>query len=218
MSTTGESAATASSATPQSEIDAKIMADLDTVVEKIDLCDSMLQQRQVASAGGNGSTPNTEELLTVIGFLEACAPRMVELVEVAAQGALSEHVLMKCLEVNDRLTKTLDDVDKTVDENEADKVEIQPSATTSSRGDNHVDLLSTNDAIPAAPMTDSYTTVGGASAVSTASSIFRASGTSTTEGSSTLEEDRKPPAVGKSKSEEEFDSFFSERTTSGNSG
>jgi hypothetical protein len=46
--------------------------------------------------------------------LEASAPRMVELVEVAAQGAVSDAVLMKCLDVNDRLTKALSDIDAAV--------------------------------------------------------------------------------------------------------
>jgi len=43
--------------------------------------------------------------------LEACAPRMVELVEAAAQGALIESTLIKCLEINDRLLKVLSDCD-----------------------------------------------------------------------------------------------------------
>jgi hypothetical protein len=58
------------------------------------------------------SLKNNDTMLTVIGFLEACAPRMVELVEVGAQqGALSESVLMECLQVNDTLQKLLEDVD-----------------------------------------------------------------------------------------------------------
>ena len=36
---------------------------------------------------------------------------MVELVEAAAQGALSEDVLCQCLDVNDQLVKQLDDID-----------------------------------------------------------------------------------------------------------
>lgn len=52
-----------------------------------------------------------EALLAVIGFLEACAPRMVELVEAAAQGVLKEETFEKCLVVNDRLLKTLGDLD-----------------------------------------------------------------------------------------------------------
>lgn len=51
-------------------------------------------------------------MLTVVGFLEACAPRMVELVEAGATGeAYSEEVLMECLQVNDSLQKMLADID-----------------------------------------------------------------------------------------------------------
>lgn len=94
--------------TAEVSVDAKILADLETVKEKMDLCENMLRP-------GDGSpTPslkNNEALLSVIGFLEACGPRMVELVEAAAQGALSEEVLMECLSVNDRLLKLLSDID-----------------------------------------------------------------------------------------------------------
>lgn len=93
----------------QSTVDAKILADLDVLKEKMELCEKMLRP-------GDGSpTPslkNNDTMLTVIGFLEACAPRMVELVETGAQGgALSESVLMECLQVNDTLQKLLEDVD-----------------------------------------------------------------------------------------------------------
>lgn len=97
---------TASSITVM-DVNAKIMADLDTVVEKMDLCTSMLRPTD----GGPSASVGDSTLLSVIGFLEACAPRMIELVEAAAQGALNEQVLMRCLEVNDRLTKMLEDVD-----------------------------------------------------------------------------------------------------------
>ena len=102
------SATTASVSQSQSTVDNKVLADLDQLVEKMDLCDSMLRP------GGGDPAPSVqkdEALLSVIGFLEACAPRMVELVEAAAVGAVSEHVLMKCLEVNDRLSKSLADID-----------------------------------------------------------------------------------------------------------
>ena len=93
---------------PSNNADTKILADLETLSAKMDACDGILRP------GGTlvESVPKTEATLEIIGFLEACAPRMVELVEAAAQGALSEPVLMKCLEVNDRLTKNLSDIDK----------------------------------------------------------------------------------------------------------
>jgi hypothetical protein len=77
----------------------KIHNDLQIVVDKMNACDTLLK------------TAPSQELLAVVGFLEACQPRMIELVEAAAQGALSEQVLMECLQVNDRLTKILSDVD-----------------------------------------------------------------------------------------------------------
>ena len=102
-STQGDAAAA-----PLSTVDNKIAADLNVVVEKMDLLDSMIKP-----SGGSppSSIQTSEALLTVIGFLEACAPRMIELVEAAAQGALSGSVLEQCLGVNDRLLKQLQEID-----------------------------------------------------------------------------------------------------------
>eukprot|EP00957_Ditylum_brightwellii_P205645 15344784-Ditylum_brightwellii.AAC.1 len=63
--------------------DSKIQTDLITLSKQIELCRTML-----------GSTPLSQRqcnkaLLAIVGFLEACVPHMVELVNVAAQGALS---------------------------------------------------------------------------------------------------------------------------------
>lgn len=92
----------------QNTVDAKILSDLSTLTEKMDLCDTMLHPADGSPAP---SVKENEVVLAIIGFLEACAPRMVELVEVAAQGALSEEALVMCLEVNDRLQKQLLDID-----------------------------------------------------------------------------------------------------------
>jgi len=84
--------------------DAKIMKDLETLSYQINLCRDMLKT--------SGDPANREPLLETIEYLEACAPRMVELVEAAAQGALKEEAtLMKCLEMNDILVKILADCD-----------------------------------------------------------------------------------------------------------
>jgi hypothetical protein len=88
-------------------VDRKIQTDLGSLVEKMDLCDKMLRP------GGGDPAPSVvkdEVLMQVIGFLEACAPRMLELVDAAAQGAVGEETLMTCLEVNDRLIKQLADI------------------------------------------------------------------------------------------------------------
>jgi hypothetical protein len=87
--------------------DVKILQDLLTLSEQIALCQSMLANR------GQNDSDNSEALLTVIGFLEACAPRMLELIEIAAQGggALKDETFEECLVVNDKLTSVLADLD-----------------------------------------------------------------------------------------------------------
>jgi hypothetical protein len=92
----------------QDVIDNKIMNDLSTVCEKMDIIEGLLRP------GGGNPVPSVRKdatVMSLIGFLEACAPRMVQLVEAAAQGFVSEPVLVKCLEVNDRLTKVMTDID-----------------------------------------------------------------------------------------------------------
>lgn len=91
--------ATDSGTTPNDRetADAKVMADLNVLKEKLDLCDSLLPTAEASDDG----------FLGVVGFLEACQPRVVELIEAAAQGALGEAVLMECLAINDRVTETL---------------------------------------------------------------------------------------------------------------
>lgn len=162
-STTSAAAASspASSAAPtQATVDEKIMTDLEMVENKIAQCRNLRQ----------GS--DMEMLLVTIGFLEACAPRMVELVEAAAQGALSEHVLVKCLDVNDQLTNLLNDIDQN-------------------------------------PPDESVAGVAAAATATTTSDPFRAEETLLEVG--TPKDDSVPPAIGKTKSEDEFDDFFSER-------
>jgi hypothetical protein len=92
----------------QGTVNAKILADLNVLKEKMELCEKMLHPGDGSPAP---SLKNNDTMLTVIGFLEACAPRMVELVEAGAQGAFSEAVLMDTLEVNDSLQTLLADID-----------------------------------------------------------------------------------------------------------
>mmetsp|Transcript_13629 Transcript_13629/g.29609 ORF Transcript_13629/g.29609 Transcript_13629/m.29609 type:complete len:394 (-) Transcript_13629:103-1284(-) len=91
----------------QEEVDAKVSEDLSTVSEKIELCRSML-------VGGVQSDPTNREdaILIVIGYLEACSPRMVGLINDGTAGALGSEVLERCLQVNDELRLTLEDYDK----------------------------------------------------------------------------------------------------------
>eukprot|EP00590_Aulacoseira_subarctica_P010054 CAMPEP_0172421966 /NCGR_PEP_ID=MMETSP1064-20121228/8177_1 /TAXON_ID=202472 /ORGANISM="Aulacoseira subarctica , Strain CCAP 1002/5" /LENGTH=180 /DNA_ID=CAMNT_0013162605 /DNA_START=98 /DNA_END=640 /DNA_ORIENTATION=- len=115
--------------------DKKILADLDTLNEQVDLCLDMLK----ASRGKpiNGRTSD-EALLGVIGFLEACAPRMVELIEAATQGVLSEATLNKCLEANDRLLKVLSDFDTT--QNSSTEINPPPVVVFQNKSDFDLDL------------------------------------------------------------------------------
>ena len=56
------------------EADTKVLSDLKTLSDQIDLCVEMVKEQ-------NGKLDTTNEaLLGVIGFLESCVPRMVELV------------------------------------------------------------------------------------------------------------------------------------------
>ena len=83
--------------------DDKIMQDLDALIDRINLGNDMLRQNNYTVNEQSG-----EAMLQVFGFLRACQPRMIELVEAATQGALQEGTLMRCLEVNDLLTRVLD--------------------------------------------------------------------------------------------------------------
>eukprot|EP00584_Thalassiosira_punctigera_P009985 CAMPEP_0172535650 /NCGR_PEP_ID=MMETSP1067-20121228/7562_1 /TAXON_ID=265564 ORGANISM="Thalassiosira punctigera, Strain Tpunct2005C2" /NCGR_SAMPLE_ID=MMETSP1067 /ASSEMBLY_ACC=CAM_ASM_000444 /LENGTH=235 /DNA_ID=CAMNT_0013320591 /DNA_START=44 /DNA_END=751 /DNA_ORIENTATION=+ len=103
--------------------DAKVLRDLSALTEQIDLCQSML-----ANAGDLSSIESDEALLAVIGFLEACVPRVVELIEAAAQGALGAEAFERCLVANDRLTNVLADVEK----DPRDRRPLTPAATAAS--------------------------------------------------------------------------------------
>eukprot|EP00815_Leptocylindrus_aporus_P007166 CAMPEP_0116058702 /NCGR_PEP_ID=MMETSP0322-20121206/5357_1 /TAXON_ID=163516 /ORGANISM="Leptocylindrus danicus var. apora, Strain B651" /LENGTH=204 /DNA_ID=CAMNT_0003542941 /DNA_START=267 /DNA_END=881 /DNA_ORIENTATION=+ len=83
--------------------DEKILKDLDVLIDRINLGNEMLKQSNFKVSHDSG-----EAMLQVFGFIKACQPRMVELIEAAAQGALQEGTLMRCLEVNDLVTKALD--------------------------------------------------------------------------------------------------------------
>mmetsp|Transcript_25570 Transcript_25570/g.38067 ORF Transcript_25570/g.38067 Transcript_25570/m.38067 type:complete len:227 (-) Transcript_25570:143-823(-) len=92
-------------AAASSSPDQKVLTDLGTLSDQINLCQSMLAQ-------SGSSIDGDEALLQVIGFLEACVPRMVELIEAAAQGALTPETFEECLVVNDKLANILSDVEK----------------------------------------------------------------------------------------------------------
>jgi hypothetical protein len=192
-----------SNASDSDTIDAKIMADLDMLMEKMDLCESMI--RPGADGSPAPSVVADDACKTVIGFLEACAPRMVELVEAAAQGAVSDSVLMKALEVNDRLTKQLADIDTIALTETPASTTAAAAATPSTDAEaaaDHLDDLLLSD--------DTNSDLFGDD-----DSKLPAATKSTGE-----EEDDNVPFAGAgtvapaTKSEDEFDSFFNDRTTS----
>lgn len=166
--------------------DAKILGDLATLTEKMDLCHAMLNP----GAADPKLSMQSEAMMAVVGFLEACAPRMVELVQAAASGALSEEVFAECLSVNDRLQKLLADVDT------AALTETSASTTAAS-----------------APAADDITQELDDLFLGEYQPSSKAGGKTTGESDGDDDEDeRKLPAVA-APSEDDFDAFFAERTT-----
>jgi hypothetical protein len=120
--------------------DQKIKTDLTTLTEQINLCQSILAQCPTPS-----SIDANESLLSTIGFLEACVPRMVELIEAAATGALSEEIFEECLVVNDKLTNVLGDVEKEPkDRMPLTPAAVAPSTTTGMGTEPEIDLSMDN--------------------------------------------------------------------------
>jgi hypothetical protein len=126
--------------------DQKILNDLNILVEKLDQCQTQLNEQKM---GHSNVFRTTSELYEIVGFLEACAPRMVELVEFctlsssfSSTGAapLSDVVLMKALEVNDRLINTLSDLDRVTfqdEENTTGTTEITSPPSNNQDSDNN---------------------------------------------------------------------------------
>ena len=90
----------------------KLESDLVVVVEKIKLCREMLPE--------SPGIESDEVLAEIVGFLEACKPRVVELVEAGMNGVLSEETLGKCLAINDALIRTLEAEEKLCESAEAE--------------------------------------------------------------------------------------------------
>jgi len=143
----------------------KISNDLETVEEKISLCHAMLHDSK-------GEILNTNEALRgVIGFLEACAPRMVELVQAGTSGTntmiIPEETLEKCFQVHDRLNQTLHDMNdpEKWQRHETSVVASKPAAAAASSNDlDLIDFLaldsSTSNLKKEAPTTNSGKTTG----------------------------------------------------------
>jgi hypothetical protein len=193
-----------SNTTPSITPDQKITQDLSTLTEKIHLCQSLLTSCPTPS-----SIDANESLLSVIGFLEACVPRMLELIESAAGGAVSESVFEECLVVNDLLANVLGDVGKDA----KDRMPLSAAASASgakeeeeidlSHGLNElavdsssgVDPFASGDLLaPTTPVEDPFSVLSG--------------------------EESKPAAVvggAKVEEDEDFDAFFKDRTSASGS-
>lgn len=78
----------------------KLTDDLSTVSEKVKLCREMLQE--------SPGVEQDEALSEVVGYLEACRDRLVDLIEAGTQGLLSEDLFATCLKVNDAVLRTLE--------------------------------------------------------------------------------------------------------------
>lgn len=76
----------------------KLRGDLQTVLDKVRLCREMLAAK----------APRDETLMEVVGFLEACRDRMLDLIDAGAAGQLGEDLFEICLRVNDAVQKTLE--------------------------------------------------------------------------------------------------------------
>ena len=196
----------------------RLRIDLGTLREKMDLCDSMLKP-------GDGVPPlsvkTSEAMLAVIGFLEACAPRMIELVEAAASGALSEAVFEEVLTCNDRLQKQLSDIE-TAALTETPASTTAASAAGASGAAAGTDLTAQFDDLLLGPMDDPSSTSLGQSNTTASGAGLKSTGEEGKDGVAApapgiqgqdggADHDLKPPAVQKSSSDDEFDAFFNER-------
>jgi len=114
----------------------KLRKDLEEVNEKIGLCKEMLPQ--------SPGIQHDEILSEIVGFLEACRPRMVDLIEAGMQGLLGEELMELILKVNDDLHATLE-----AEKNGA--VSAAAPEPVKSNPDGTQDLLGFDDAAPRNP-------------------------------------------------------------------
>jgi len=84
---------------------AKLKGDLDVVAEKVALCNEMVPNSPGVANGDDA-------LAEVVGFLEACRPRMLQLIDAGSRGALNDELLGFALKVNDDLAKALDNEER----------------------------------------------------------------------------------------------------------
>ena len=135
--------------------DTKIEADLVVVEEKLDLCGSLLNPGQGAA---RPSIHTDETVKAVIGFLEASAPRLVELIS-ADPGLLGEAVLVHCFEVQERVTKMLEQVETlALTETTASTTAAAPAPATTSEPEFLLSLENNPGNVTSAPTGNAKTT------------------------------------------------------------
>jgi hypothetical protein len=177
-------------------VNGKILRDLGVLREKMDLCYTMLHP---GADSPTLSVNSSEAMMAVVGFLEACTPRMLELVEAATSGALSERVFEEVLHCNDRLQKLLADVE-TAALTETSASTTVASASGGAIHDQFDDLLLSDDF-----------DVGTSGAPTTGTPSSGGAGFKSTGEDDDDEMDSKPPAIAKTSSNDEFDAFFATR-------
>lgn len=109
----------------------KLENDLINVHEKIKLCREMLQE--------SPGIHEDEALAEVVGFLEACRDRMMDVIEAGTHGLLDEELFAKCLRVNDALLRTLD-----AEKVRATVVHCPTTLPLLNSVDKYIELLKTN--------------------------------------------------------------------------
>jgi len=77
----------------------KLRADFGAVTEKVTLYCELIAA---------GVSRDDETVVTLVGFLDACAERLKEVIEAGTQGQLPEELFALCLKVNDVVLQTLD--------------------------------------------------------------------------------------------------------------
>eukprot|EP00550_Attheya_septentrionalis_P001551 CAMPEP_0198291244 /NCGR_PEP_ID=MMETSP1449-20131203/8836_1 /TAXON_ID=420275 /ORGANISM="Attheya septentrionalis, Strain CCMP2084" /LENGTH=221 /DNA_ID=CAMNT_0043989859 /DNA_START=127 /DNA_END=792 /DNA_ORIENTATION=+ len=216
----GESASSTDAAglssSSSSSPDGKVEADLVTLTEQIELCRSMMK-----SSSGSNVGEGDEALLGVIGFLEACAPRMLELVQAGTQGALSETILEQCLTANDLLLHVLSDLDNPFSSppsaaSAASKKPDDPTTTAASTTDMLNDLLLDDNT----PQTTTTTTTTSKSQPPQPPSAFKTTGEVVEDPFATnvltptpLDDGTKPAAASGTSEFDDFDAFLNERSS-----
>jgi hypothetical protein len=77
----------------------KLRSDFGAVTEKVTLYCELIAA---------GVSRGDETVVTLVGFLDACAERLKEVIEAGTQGQLPEELFALCLKVNDVVLQTLD--------------------------------------------------------------------------------------------------------------